>query len=78
MNEELERTEELLASAGRKNNRKKLVAVIIAAAVFAAGVGVFAGIKIHNSSQLKEYLKTAEVNLEEGRYKEAIASYDHC
>lgn len=76
MNEELERTEELLASAGRKNNRKKLVAVIIAAAVFAAGVGVFAGIKIHNSSQLKEYLKTAEVNLEEGRYKEAIASYD--
>lgn len=76
MNNELERTEELLAYAGSKGKRKKLVAVIIATAVFALGIGVFAGIKIYSSSQLKGYLKTAEADLKEGKYTEAIASYE--
>lgn len=76
MSQELERTEELLASNAGRNKKKKLIVIVIVLAVLAAGVGVFAGIKLHSGSQIKEQLKIADAKLKEGKYEEAIAAYD--
>ena len=76
MNYELEKTEELIAYAGKKSKKKIILTVVITAVVLAVGIGVFAGIKLHHSSQINGYLETAEQELQEGKYKEAIASYE--
>lgn len=75
MNQELERTEELMQAASGKSKKKKIIIIAVIAGVIAAGIGVFAGINIHNSNQCKAQLKIAQTNFKEGKYDEAIAAY---
>ena len=76
MQQEFERTEELLTASRKKKTKKKLLIIVIVAAIAAAAAGVFAGIRIHNDDQVKEQLKIAQASLREGDYSQAIVSFD--
>ena len=76
MNQELERTEELMAVAGKGNKKKKIIIIAVIVAVLAAGAGIFVGLKIHNDNQIKSQLKTGKALLAEGKYEKAIAAFD--
>ena len=76
MDPELERTEELLSLAKKRQKKKKSIIAGIILAVVAMGAGVFAGITIHNENQVSGKLNTAQQYLMEGKYEEAIQAFD--
>ncbi len=76
MNQDIERTEELLKYANKKGSKKKLIVIVAILAVLAVGGGLFAGLKIHNNSQITEKLNKADALLKEGDYKAALTAYE--
>lgn len=76
MNQDLERTEELLGKSGKKAKKKTGIIIIAIAAIIAAGIGVFIGVSGSNSNQVNEKLKIADKLLLEGKYEQAITAYN--
>lgn len=75
MNQDIERTEELLSETTNKSKKKKLIIVAVLAGVLAIAAGVYAGININGEKQIDEYLKIAQAELREGDYKQAVKSF---